>query len=94
MHNKSIAELAAGLRGGAFSSQELTRGFLDRIARLDPQLNSLITLTEASALQQAAAADRRLRQRGCRCADGYSVLAQGYFLHARGPHQLRFAHAG
>jgi len=75
MHNKSIAELAAGLRSGAFSSQELTRSFLDRIAKLDPKLNSLITLTEASALQQAEAADRRL-------ASGQAAALTGIpFLH-------------
>jgi len=60
MHNKSIAELAAGLRSGAFSSRELTRSLLDRIAELDPGLNSVITVTEASALRQADAADQRL----------------------------------
>ncbi len=75
MHNKSIAELATGLRSGAFSSQELTRSFLDRIAKLDPKLNSLITLTEASALQQAEAADRRL-------ASGQAAALTGIpFLH-------------
>jgi aspartyl-tRNA(Asn)/glutamyl-tRNA(Gln) amidotransferase subunit A len=79
MHNKSIAELAAGLRGGAFSSQELTRGFLDRIARLDPQLNSLITLTEASALQQAAAADRRLASGEAAALTGIPFLHKDIF---------------
>ena len=37
MHHKTIAELAAGLRRGDFSSVELTRHFLARIERLDPQ---------------------------------------------------------
>ena len=31
MHNKTIAELAKGLRSGEFSSVELTQAFLDRI---------------------------------------------------------------
>jgi aspartyl-tRNA(Asn)/glutamyl-tRNA(Gln) amidotransferase subunit A len=79
MHNKSIAELAAGLRGGAFSSQELTRGFLDRIARLDPQLNSMITLTEASALQQAEAADRRLASGEAAALTGIPFLHKDIF---------------
>ena len=79
MHNKSIAELAAGLRGGAFSSQELIRGFLDRIAKLDPQLNSLITLTEASALQQAAAADRRLASGEAAALTGIPFLHKDIF---------------
>ena len=79
MHNKSIAELAAGLRSGAFSSQELTRSFLDRIAKLDPKLNSLITLTEASALQQAEAADRRLASGEVAALTGIPFLHKDIF---------------
>ncbi len=60
MHNKTLAELAAGLRAGEFSSEELTRHLLARIGRLDPRLNSVITLTEERALAQARAADARL----------------------------------
>jgi aspartyl-tRNA(Asn)/glutamyl-tRNA(Gln) amidotransferase subunit A len=61
MHRKSIPELAAGLRAGDFSSRELTRHFLDRIARLDPRLNSFVTVCEESALAAADAADARLK---------------------------------
>ncbi len=60
MHDLSAAELAAGLRKGDFTSQELTRHFLDRIGRLDERLNSFITVTADQALAEAAAADRRL----------------------------------
>ena len=60
MHDKTIAELAAGLRRGDFSSLELTRHYLDRIERLDPSINSFITVTAEPALQQAALADRQL----------------------------------
>ncbi len=61
MHTKSIAELAAGLRAGDFTSVELTRHFLDRIERLDTRLNSFVTVTPESALAAAAAADRSLQ---------------------------------
>jgi aspartyl-tRNA(Asn)/glutamyl-tRNA(Gln) amidotransferase subunit A len=61
MHHKTIAELAAGLRRGDFSSQELTRHYLDRIERLDPRLNAYITVTADQALASAAAADAALR---------------------------------
>ena len=61
MHNKSIAELAAGLRAGEFTSVQLTRHFLDRIKQFDGQLNSFITIAEDEALAQAAAADARIQ---------------------------------
>ena len=60
MHAKSIAELAAGLRERAFSSRELTQHYLDRIARLDPRLNSYITVAAEQALAAADAADARI----------------------------------
>jgi len=62
MHNKTLAELSAGLAAGAFSSVELTRHFLDRIERHDGRLNSFITVTAERALAQAAAADVRRRR--------------------------------
>jgi len=53
----SAAGIAAGLAAGEFSSVEVTRALLDRIDRLDPTYNSYISVTRASALEQAAAAD-------------------------------------
>ena len=60
MHLQSIKALAAGLRAKQFSSRELTQHFLGRIAALDPQLNSFVTVTAEQALAQADAADARL----------------------------------
>ncbi len=60
MHNKTIAELAAGLRDKEFSSRELTTHFLARIGQYNPALNCFITVTEELALQQAEAADARI----------------------------------
>ncbi|KAB7623775.1 Asp-tRNA(Asn)/Glu-tRNA(Gln) amidotransferase subunit GatA [Alkalilimnicola sp. S0819] len=62
MHRKTLAELAAALRGGEFSSVELTRSVLARIKALDGQLNSLVTLTEEQALVEAENADALLAQ--------------------------------
>ena len=59
MHNLSVAEIAAALSRREVSSEELTRHFLGRIARLDGQLNSFVTVTEEQALRQAREADRR-----------------------------------
>ena len=60
MHDKTLAELADALRSRSVSSVELTRHFLDRIARFDGTLNAFITVTRDLALEQAAAADARI----------------------------------
>lgn len=60
MHNKSLTELAAGLRAGDFTSVELTQHFLDRIEKYDDSLNSFITVTPEVALSQAAEADAQI----------------------------------
>ncbi|BCU07935.1 Asp-tRNA(Asn)/Glu-tRNA(Gln) amidotransferase subunit GatA [Allochromatium tepidum] len=61
MQNKSIAQMAADLRLRTYSSVELTQHYLERIARLDPALNSFITVAAESALAAAERADRTLR---------------------------------
>lgn len=60
MHQMTLAEMAAGLRAGDFSSLELTRYYLDRIQSLDEKLNSFISVTEEQALLQAEAADKAI----------------------------------
>ncbi len=70
MHNKTISELAQGLRAGDFSSVELTQTYLDRVARFNPQLNSYITICEATALKAAALADQKI-------SDGDAPLLTG-----------------
>ena len=59
MHRLTLAEIARALSAKQFSAVELTRELLARIERLDPQLNSFISVTEELALTQAAAADAR-----------------------------------
>lgn len=56
-----IPILGARLRGGAISSLELTRFFLDRLERLGPRFNAVVTLTRDLALEQAAQADAELQ---------------------------------
>ena len=56
----TVRAARAGLRAGAFTSVELTRAFLDRIAALNPRLNVYLTVDEEAALAQAAAADARI----------------------------------
>ncbi|MCG8049295.1 MAG: Asp-tRNA(Asn)/Glu-tRNA(Gln) amidotransferase subunit GatA [Candidatus Thiodiazotropha endolucinida] len=61
MHSKTIAELGAAMQAGEFSSVELTRHFIERIERLNGDLNALITPTPDQALAEAEAADRVIR---------------------------------
>jgi aspartyl-tRNA(Asn)/glutamyl-tRNA(Gln) amidotransferase subunit A len=57
MHQKSLVELAADLRSGVYSSEELTRAYLQRIRAHDERLNSFVTVTDTQALAAAQAAD-------------------------------------
>jgi aspartyl-tRNA(Asn)/glutamyl-tRNA(Gln) amidotransferase subunit A len=59
VYNRSIKELASGLRTKEFSSVELTQAFLARIKQ-HQSLNSFITVTEDSALQDANRADAKI----------------------------------
>jgi aspartyl-tRNA(Asn)/glutamyl-tRNA(Gln) amidotransferase subunit A len=58
-----VAELSGSLAAGKVSSVELTRLFLDRISRLNGELNAFITVDEARSLADARRADAR-RARG------------------------------
>ena len=46
MHTRTLAQLSADLRARRLSATELTKHFLDRIARHDATLNAFITVTE------------------------------------------------
>lgn len=81
----SIPQLAALLRSGQVTATELTRMYLGRLARHNPALNCVVTLTEARALEEAAAADREIaagRLRGLLHGIPYGVkdiiAARGY----------------
>lgn len=78
MHNKSIAELAKGLRSGEFSSVELTSAFLDRIKQ-HSELNAYITVTEEQALQEAKAADAKLAKGEAELLTGIPVAQKDIF---------------
>lgn len=60
MSQETLSGWVRKLQAREISSRELTQLYLDRIDRLDPQLNSFITVTGESALAQADAADTRL----------------------------------
>ena len=60
MKDKSLAELSVGLQSGKFSSVELTRYYLDRIAKYGDELNAFITVTEDLAMEMAKTADEKI----------------------------------
>jgi aspartyl-tRNA(Asn)/glutamyl-tRNA(Gln) amidotransferase subunit A len=58
---QSIAAAGKGLRGGRYSSEELTKAYLRAIGELQPKLNAFITITAESALAQARLLDQELK---------------------------------
>ncbi|MDO8953279.1 MAG: Asp-tRNA(Asn)/Glu-tRNA(Gln) amidotransferase subunit GatA [Gammaproteobacteria bacterium] len=58
MNYSTIAKLKADLAAKKISSLELTQHYIQRIKKLDPKLNSFITVTEEIALAQARHADQ------------------------------------
>ena len=54
----SLNEMQTGLRERRFSSRELVRAALERIAQLDPQLHAFLHIAAQAAMAQAEAADR------------------------------------
>ena len=61
--NATLTELAAALEAKRVSAVELTRLHLDRISKLNGELNAFITVDEARALSDAKRADQK-RQKG------------------------------
>jgi aspartyl-tRNA(Asn)/glutamyl-tRNA(Gln) amidotransferase subunit A len=57
----TISDLEHMLRTRKFSSEELTKLFLDRLEKLGPRYNALAELTREHALKQARRADKLIR---------------------------------
>ena len=57
-------ELARLLRSRHLSARELLDAFLNRIHRINPQLNAIVTLAEERAVAQATAADEAAARGG------------------------------
>jgi len=56
----TLTQAVQALQNGEISSRELTQAYLDRIERIEPDLNAFITLEPEVALAQADEADRKL----------------------------------
>ena len=78
----SLAELSAGLAEGRFSSEEITRECLDRIAAGDGALNSVITVDAEGALSAAKAADARRAAGDAPALNGIPLLHKDIFCTA------------
>uniref|UniRef100_UPI00131E97E0 amidase n=1 Tax=Acidisphaera sp. L21 TaxID=1641851 RepID=UPI00131E97E0 len=57
LHELGLAEASRQLGAGTLSPVELTQAYLDRIAAIDPVVNSYITVTADRALAEAKAAE-------------------------------------
>lgn len=57
MPSYTVADIIRGLDAGDYSSEEITRQYLDAIAARDGQYNSFISVTPELAIAQAQAAD-------------------------------------
>ena len=57
LHQRTLAELARGMRSREYSSEEVTRHFLERIESGNGRLNAFVTVTADRALQDARRAD-------------------------------------
>jgi aspartyl-tRNA(Asn)/glutamyl-tRNA(Gln) amidotransferase subunit A len=77
--NKTLTELAAGLRAREFSSVELTRALLGRIEAAQSTLNAVISITQDTAFAQAAAADRDIADGRAGPLTGVPILHKDIF---------------
>lgn len=78
MHNKTITDLAKGLRSKEFSSVELTQAYLARIKK-HSGLNCYITVTEEHALKSAQLADDLLSNGNANLLTGIPIAQKDIF---------------
>ncbi len=79
LHLLSVSELSQGLQSKRFSSVELTQHFLQRIDKLDKQVNSFITVTADLALQQAKLADEKIANNTAQLLTGIPLAHKDIF---------------
>ncbi len=93
MIHASLKQLAQALATKQISSVELTGLFLERIERLNPQINAFVTVDPGKSLKMAAAADARiaagtagpltgipLAQKDIFCAEGWRTTCGSKML--------------
>ncbi|MDR0777184.1 MAG: Asp-tRNA(Asn)/Glu-tRNA(Gln) amidotransferase subunit GatA [Azonexus sp.] len=93
MIDKSLKQLGQALAAKEISSVELTTLFLDRIARLNPEINAFVTVDRDKSLAVARAADARIAngtagpltgipiaQKDIFCAEGWTTTCGSKML--------------
>ncbi|WP_020409675.1 Asp-tRNA(Asn)/Glu-tRNA(Gln) amidotransferase subunit GatA [Hahella ganghwensis] len=76
---ESVSELLKGLESKSFSSEEITRAYLDKIKQQNDSLNCFITVTEEQALEAAKASDQRRANGTSGPLDGIPVAHKDLF---------------
>ena len=79
MHNKTVSELQEDLKNKKVSSVELTQHFLDRIKKIDSELNSFITITEDEAIKKAKLIDKEISKGTVRALSGIPIAQKDIF---------------
>ena len=79
LHHLSIREMTEGLQQAQFSSHELTEHYLKRIAKLDAQVKSYVTVTAEHALVAADAADAALKAGNATVLTGVPIAHKDIF---------------
>ena len=75
----SIKEKLEGLTKYTFSSQELTKSYIERIKKLDSKLNSFITVLEENAIKKAKESDKRYKAGIALPLDGIPIAHKDIF---------------
>lgn len=79
MINQSLKHLAGKLASKEISSVELTQEYLNRIARLNTDINAYITVNPELSLAQAKAADQRIAQGDIGLLTGIPIAQKDIF---------------
>ena len=79
MYQLTIKEKLEGLKNSSFSSLELTESYLERIKRIDPELNSYITVIEEEARVKAKESDQRYQAGSPLPLDGIPIAHKDIF---------------
>ena len=79
LYQLSIKEKLEGLKNSSFSSLELTESYLERIKRIDSELNSYITVIEEEARVKAKESDQRYQAEWPLPLDGIPIAHKDIF---------------